>query len=203
LPREDKKEQILKAAEEMIRNRRFHEVTLDEVAQAAHVGKGTIYRYFQDKDDLFFQLATHGHDALCETILASADAMAPIRFSERLIAMCTTLSEFFLGRHALFRVMGEHEWRLKSLQVKNRTAFEEHRGRLRAAVAKVLGRGVGTAEVRTDIPLEVQAQLLMGMMRARNLWYENDPEHRPPVEQGVDLFLAGARPRSPQTGGTP
>ena len=53
----DKRIAIMRAAERLFHNRRFHEVTLEEVAEAAQVGKGTIYRYFADKDDLFFQVA--------------------------------------------------------------------------------------------------------------------------------------------------
>ncbi|NJL30924.1 MAG: TetR/AcrR family transcriptional regulator, partial [Phycisphaerales bacterium] len=32
--------------------------------QAAGVGKGTIYRYFKDKDDLFFSTAAQGFEDL-------------------------------------------------------------------------------------------------------------------------------------------
>jgi len=43
--------------EKLFTSRRFHKITVDDVAQAAQVGKGTIYRYFQNKDDLFSQTA--------------------------------------------------------------------------------------------------------------------------------------------------
>ncbi|MCD6496685.1 MAG: TetR/AcrR family transcriptional regulator [Deltaproteobacteria bacterium] len=46
----DKKQEIMNAVEHLFRNRRFHEVTLDEVAKEAQVGKGTIYRFFSDND---------------------------------------------------------------------------------------------------------------------------------------------------------
>ena len=54
--KENKRELILNALEELLPGRRFHEITLDEVAKAAQVGKGTIYLYFQDKDALFAEL---------------------------------------------------------------------------------------------------------------------------------------------------
>lgn len=56
----DKRERILQAAKKPLRNRRFHEFALQEVAQAARVGKGAIYRYFEDKDDFFSPVATSG-----------------------------------------------------------------------------------------------------------------------------------------------
>ena len=56
MSKENKRELILNALEELLPGRRFHEITLDEVAKAAQVGKGTIYLYFQDKDALFAEL---------------------------------------------------------------------------------------------------------------------------------------------------
>jgi len=190
---DEKREAILRAAEQMVQDRRFHEVTLDEVAQAARVGKGTIYNYFRDKDDLFFQLATHGFDELCETIQASVAADAHMPFQERLELMCERISTFFLSRHALFRVMGEHETRLRALHEKNREAFEAQRARLRGAVARVLAVGIPSGLVRTDIPIETQAQFLMALMRMRDHGFGDDPQQMPPLRMVVDLFLHGTR----------
>jgi AcrR family transcriptional regulator len=86
----DKRERILEAAEKLFKHRRFHEITLQEIAQAAKVGKGTIYLYFEDKDDLFFQVATSGFDELCEVVERRGAPDAP--FMERLLAMCEEVS---------------------------------------------------------------------------------------------------------------
>jgi len=39
----DKKQRIMQAAEQLFRNRRFHEITLDEIAREPDVGKGTVF----------------------------------------------------------------------------------------------------------------------------------------------------------------
>ncbi len=189
---EDKREAILKAAEEMVQNRRFHEVTLDEVAQAARVSKGTIYNYFEDKEDLFFQLATHGHDQLCDAVRDCAASQTPTSFQERLEQVCTRISEFFQSRHALMRVMGDQESRIRALHHKHRQVFKQHRGRLRAAVAKVLAVGIPDGQVRTDVPLEVLAEFLMGLMATRGRAF-HDQEQPPSISLLVDIFLHGVR----------
>ena len=56
--------QIMRAVETLFTSRQVHEITLDDVIRQAGVGKGTLYRYFKDKDDLFFQTATSGFDDL-------------------------------------------------------------------------------------------------------------------------------------------
>jgi len=49
-------EQILEAAARLFHKRHYHEVRMDDIAADAGVAKGTIYRYFQDKEDLYLAL---------------------------------------------------------------------------------------------------------------------------------------------------
>ena len=86
----------MQTAERLFTDRRIHEITLDEVAKKAQVGKGTIYRNFEDKDDLFFQVATSGFDDLCDLLQTDVEHDAP--FSERLLQMALSISAFFEKR---------------------------------------------------------------------------------------------------------
>src|ERR1700754_3218540 len=56
LPDDNKRRQILSTAAEMFASQPFHKVRLDDVAAAAGVGKGTLYVYFQSKEDLYLTL---------------------------------------------------------------------------------------------------------------------------------------------------
>jgi AcrR family transcriptional regulator len=49
-------EKILEAAARLFGTQRFHEVRMDDIASAAEVGKGTLYRYFSDKEELYVAL---------------------------------------------------------------------------------------------------------------------------------------------------
>jgi len=49
-------EKILEAASRLFGAQRFHEVRMDDVAAEAEVGKGTLYRYFHDKEELYIAL---------------------------------------------------------------------------------------------------------------------------------------------------
>lgn len=58
LPRKErerlvKRQEILKAAREVFAQKGLHAATLDEIAEKAEFAKGTLYGYFQNKDDLF------------------------------------------------------------------------------------------------------------------------------------------------------
>ena len=51
-----KRRQIFDAALQVFAERGFYNVTMDEIAQASQVAKGTLYRYFSSKEDLLEQL---------------------------------------------------------------------------------------------------------------------------------------------------
>lgn len=52
----DKRELILEAAARVFGEKGFHQATVEEIAKEAGVGKGTIYQYFDSKDEIFSQL---------------------------------------------------------------------------------------------------------------------------------------------------
>jgi TetR/AcrR family fatty acid metabolism transcriptional regulator len=49
-------EKMLDAAAHLFGALRFHEVRMEDIAAEAGVGKGTIYRYFSDKEELYLAL---------------------------------------------------------------------------------------------------------------------------------------------------
>lgn len=55
----DKKTRILQATEKLLAVYGFHGISMQMVAKEAGVAAGTIYRYFEDKDDLLHQLHDH------------------------------------------------------------------------------------------------------------------------------------------------
>src|SRR4029078_7753868 len=63
-----KKEEILEAASRVFADREFHEVLIDDVAAQAGVGKGTVYRYFRTKEELYFETILQAFDELSATL---------------------------------------------------------------------------------------------------------------------------------------
>jgi AcrR family transcriptional regulator len=49
----DQADKILTAATRLFGAHRFHEVRMEDIAAEADVGKGTLYRYFADKEELY------------------------------------------------------------------------------------------------------------------------------------------------------
>ncbi|MFN2351069.1 MAG: TetR/AcrR family transcriptional regulator [Kiritimatiellia bacterium] len=188
---QSKRRLILSAAEHMLRERRVHELTMDEVARGAGVSKGTIYRYFEDKDDLLFQLATDGFDQLCalvETVPASGD------FSDCLLSVCERIRKFFSERRSLVRMINEHEGRVGCFSGAMRERWLEHRMHLVRALANLIRRGAREGGVRSDLSPEALAGLLLGMLRSQGRAQGRRPGTTLDLQQVVDIFLRGVAP---------
>ena len=189
----DKRQIIMQTAEKLFTDRRIHEITLDEVAQRASVGKGTIYRYFQDKDDLFFQVATSGFDDMCALLRQEVSKEGP--FAEQLLDMCTAISAFFDGRREMFHMMLAEDARMPQCTGGLRERWLKHRKHLVAAVADIIQHGMDAGVVRNDILPEVLANLLLGMLRARAHDLSDYPEDQRRLDMVVELFCNGASTR--------
>ena len=184
-----KQKQIMRVVEKLATNRRFHEITLDEVAEAAGVGKGTIYRYFADKDDLFFQVATSGFEELCE--LLKRTVPCDTSFTEKLLNASKQIIRFFAARRQLLRMMQTEAnlayWR----KGKNRQRWLDKRKMLVNVLADIFCDGIAEGMVRTDISAEVMATFLLGLLRTRARDLQDVPENMKNYKLLVDMFLNG------------
>jgi AcrR family transcriptional regulator len=197
MPRGDKQQGIMRAAERLFSSRRYHEVTTDDIAQAARVGKGTIYRYFKDKDDLFFQVATSGFEELCSLLSSKVPENAPA--GEQLLSACTEISSFFQGRRELLRVMQAEDSRMQWCRKNLRERWLTKRKGLTAAVAAILSKGVQNGEFRPDVPPEAMAHYLLGMLRTRARNLADAPADMRGLELMLELFRTGAGCPQPVT----
>src|SRR2546425_9474024 len=71
------REGILRAAETIFTRRDYHEVQMDDVAEACGVGKGTLYRYFPGKHALYFAVMFEGIERLRAELAAAVGTSEP------------------------------------------------------------------------------------------------------------------------------
>lgn len=75
----DKRETILKAALELFSEKGFYGTSVNEVAQKADVGAGTIYRYFKDKEELVNELFKYWKIEMSKAMLNDLPTDIPAR----------------------------------------------------------------------------------------------------------------------------
>src|SRR5947209_20384999 len=100
-------DKILEAATRLFGAQRFHEVRMDDLAAEAEVGKGTLYRYFRDKEELYLALLERSAHQINDRIreaLAAADGSVA-----RLEAVVGTIIAFFDENPHLFDLIQRAE----------------------------------------------------------------------------------------------
>lgn len=102
-PTSDKRERILAAATRLFSTQSLSQVKLDQVAKAAGTAKGTIYLYFHDKNDLFYQCLTNDADF----ILAQAEKIikGPGSISDRLLQLIELQAQTFARKGPIIQQM--------------------------------------------------------------------------------------------------
>ena len=186
----DKRAQIMDAAERLFTSRRLHEITLDDVVAQANIGKGTVYRYFKNKDDLFFQTATRGFDDLRDLLARNVPQDGP--FDQQLLTACRLIDGFFHQRRQLFRMMQSEEARIRWCHGELRQRWTQRRREVVSAIAEIIKRGVREDAIRQDIAPGALAAFLLGMLRTRSR-HMDAPGQRLSLESVVGLFCCGAR----------
>ena len=88
--------QLLDAAEQVFGRKGFHDTTLKEIAELAEFSVGSVYSFFENKDDLFQQIfARRGAEYMPQMEALLASTSSP---SERLRALVTFQVGFFRER---------------------------------------------------------------------------------------------------------
>jgi TetR/AcrR family fatty acid metabolism transcriptional regulator len=183
--------EILEAARRVMARYGMQGTTVDRVAEEAKVAKGTIYLYFDTKDELVNTAVIEGLREMAAEVLASDDpAMPPLERIRRLIL-------------AQFRIQASNQDFLKTLIIGNSLdiELESQPGRefmrVYAAhvdfVASVLQHAIDRGAIR---PIDPQfaafmlGEMLTGSLRRRLLKLASSPLESD-AEAVVELFLKG------------
>jgi AcrR family transcriptional regulator len=154
-----RREQILHAAGRQFARLRYDEVLMEDVAREAQVGKGTIYRYFADKEELYTAVVGEGFDRLLQQLRCADGERDPVVRLERVVA---AIVGFLHRDRSALRLTGRDEdgSPRRSCQERRR-----RRAQLAEAVSGVLQQGAeaGLFDVRHP---RADAHILLGIVRA-------------------------------------
>jgi AcrR family transcriptional regulator len=147
-PPDVRRQQLLDAAEQVLRHRGLAQTTVAEVAEAAGVAKGTMYLYFGSKNDLLAAL----RERYVEQFAAALDVESGSA-RHRIRALALGFFEFAASSHELHHVLF-HE-----AGFSEEDAFTALRTRLRDLIAD----GVASGELTATDPDLAASFVLHGM----------------------------------------
>ncbi len=187
MPTSDKRQVILKALEKILKDRRLDEVTVAHVAETASVGKGTVYRYFEDKEDLFFQMIQEFlKEEVDDVAIAAASSMPP---REKLIRVGETISEH-IQFHGQFIRMMHTQHRSKTQRYDPHDMMSDHHKRLERILSQVLHAVEDAGLLRSQLDYNAVLCIYKGMIMERSMRLVH-MDTDVPMEQLVDLILGG------------
>jgi TetR/AcrR family fatty acid metabolism transcriptional regulator len=187
--RPSKRERIIQAAVQSFLDRDYAQVKVEEIAEIAGVGKGTIYEYFSSKEELFMAGITtsiesyfdlfdqfYEHDASCWKNLRNI-----MHIQLRFLLENSRWVRFLYNERPV-QIEGLEEW------------FIERRRLLIQGIEGLIVQGVRDGEVRRDIDTGLAARcfnaihfvVLGGMMALDGI--EITEEH---LDRLMDLFWKG------------
>jgi TetR/AcrR family fatty acid metabolism transcriptional regulator len=188
-----KRDAILRAAIDVFAERGYFNAQVADVARAAGVAAGTVYLYFQSKDDLLVSIFERTmREALARVREAVADTNDP---AERLRRFAR-LHLGGLGRDRNLAIVFQVELRqsTKFMERFSSTLLRDYLGMIREAIES----GQRHKLFRADVKATVAAKMFFGVLdeMATN-WILSRRRYslEADADAVVDLFLNGARAR--------
>jgi AcrR family transcriptional regulator len=180
-----KREQIVGAASRAFAARPYHVVCMDDVAEAARVGKGTLYRYFPSKEDLYLGVVAEAFDLLIRRLerveaegLPAADAFT---------RMIEAIVDTFARHLPFFRLLQQGEARLF---LRKKQVVRARRDRIADGLARLLERGAQTGVFRKVDP-DTGSSMLIGLVWGTTLNHADDTPAEVLAQRVADLCLHG------------
>ena len=157
---EQKREKILAVAAQMFATQPFHKVLLSNVAEAAAVGKGTLYIYFKSKEDLYLSVLYSGFSRLVDRLREQMDenSLGP---AENLEMVIRETVRFAYQNPHLFEVMR----RMPAWEAGYRAQWDAKRSELKGLIESIIRRGIAQ-RIFSDPHPELTARYIPGLVRS-------------------------------------
>jgi AcrR family transcriptional regulator len=181
-----RQEEILDAAAKVFAERGYADTDVQIVADGLGVGKGTVYRYFASKRELFLAAVDRGMQRLHEHVLADTSTISDEL--ERIVRAIYSFLAYFDEHPELVELFLQERAQFKDRKTPSYFAFHEANvGPWRALYERLVAEG----RVRSMAEdLDVVNDLLFGTILA-NYFTRRTASHEAQAEAIVDIVFRG------------
>ena len=155
---------ILKAARRLFFAKGFKNVTVDEIAKFSELGKGSIYLYFNSKEEIYAQILLHDIDKFHQQAFALFNKKKTV--ADSLFEFSSFYADFFLNDPELFRILmtfmlHTDQMNLSEKQYKNIIATMRQTIDL---IGNIFQFGIDSKELPSNINIKYNQFALWGML---------------------------------------
>ncbi len=192
--KQQKKAHIIHAAARVFAEKGFSGTMMADIADHARIGKGTLYEYFDSKEDLFF--------SVFEWYARETEAAAKVSISalggstsERLTILSESVMQSWLEMKDLFSLVMEFWAASASSQMRKRFKgyFRQAYEDFRTVVAALVREGIQHGEFQEDVVPESVAAALVGSWDALLLqaWFDDTFDPLTTARNYVAIVIRG------------
>jgi AcrR family transcriptional regulator len=149
--KEHRREAIINAAQKVFFEKGLQVATMDEIAEAAELSKGTLYLYYKSKEDLYLTVMMRGmrilHDMFAKTLSSNEPTI------QLLARLGETYYEFFKEHRDYFRMFNffENPRFHKQVSSEMREACTWENQRIWKLVVDLIQRGITEGVLKADL----------------------------------------------------
>lgn len=190
-----RRDEVLAAATEVFHAKGYEASSIQDVADALGMLKGSLYYYIDSKEDLLFAIIEEVHRSTMQRLERwldlDVDTLVKLRvfLHWQVRTYCRDVAKVGVFIHDFRSLSEEHQQQILT-----------ERDRYDRALRDLIRQGQAEGVIADDVDPKLTAMAIFGMMNWISTWYrpggENTPEQL--AEQYTDLVLAGLVP--PQQG---
>jgi AcrR family transcriptional regulator len=154
---------LIQAAREIIAERGYHEISVADITEAADLGKGTFYLYFDDKAHITREVILDGFTGLARQVMARKDEMPKLEWFRTSLHAIYAYAE---GNRDLFAIMLGEKGALEFAQL------------AREYLAQITQESLETAGILAEEDMgctpAMLAQFITGALAQLVLWWSED-----------------------------
>jgi len=192
--KKEKKNRILEAATEVFSQKGYAGASVADIAARADVGKGTIYEYFDSKEDLFFAVFDWYSKKTAEAATVGISVLGASA-AGRLEALNNSLMSLWDEIKDVFVLVMEFWAASSSSNMRERfqAAFKQLYQDYRRIVSDLIVDGISRGEFRGDVDPEAIAAALVGTWDALFLqaWFDDCFDPAATAKDFLDTVLRG------------
>ena len=190
------REAIIAAAAKVFQTKGYHAASVQDIADAVGILKGSLYHHFESKEELLYLIVKEPRARLYQTLadIVADDAPAAEKLRRAILAHLEAFHDHYPHLFVYLREREEMKRRFRGLSPKDYEHYWQ----------QILREGVKSGEFRADLDVHVVSYGLLGMLNWLYKWY--DPRGRLSVREIAVQFstmaLAGVaaerRARTPR-----
>jgi TetR/AcrR family fatty acid metabolism transcriptional regulator len=185
----DKKVKILESAIVVFSGDGYHQAKVEDIANLAGVGKGTIYQYFQSKKVLFLETLKYIFERMLEQLVVGIEEYDSS--AEKFTKIIDNHTAFIRENMDMVRITVNDSGQFYRDFHENAFYFLN---KALALIEEVVIEGQKKGELKTGDPAAA-AQMFLGIFHANaiNVIFSQTEEKRGIIKEMLDIFLYGVK----------